>query len=167
MHKLDEVEYRFSCEAFSSSSFGSGKYRHRSDGGETAGVGMSTKKRDWKRIKGFRDPLPRVPVIYRGTYEDANGRVIAECVLVHGKRKFSFWCSQPLEEATSWSKVHGMVVDDRLLPELPHGFEKLRPLRKPDRHVSYQAKQTAFAVLKEVRAKEHFRRTQPSLFPED
>ena len=128
---------------------------------------MTNKKRDWKRIKGFRDPLARVPVIYRGAYEDDAGNVVAECLVVHGKRKFCFWCSQPLQEATVWKKVHGMLVDDRVFPELPRGFEKLRPLRQPGKTVSHQAKRTAFAVLREVRSKEHFRRTHPSLFPED
>ncbi|MBI5457377.1 hypothetical protein HY971_01485 [Candidatus Kaiserbacteria bacterium] len=117
-------------------------------------------------VKGFRDPPPPIPVIYRGTHEDAEGNLVAECLVVHGKRKFCFWCSQPLGEKTAWSEVHGMVVDDRILPELPRGFEKLRPLRKPGKFVSYQAKRAAFAVLREVRSKEHFRRTHPSLFPE-
>lgn len=127
---------------------------------------MTNRKRNWNRIKGFRDPLPRVPVIYRGSYE-SDGKLVTECIVVHEKRKFCFWCTAPLEKETSWRDVHGMLVDDRVWPELPMGFERLRQLRKPGKLVSYQAKRTAFAVLKELRERELFRRAQPSLFPEE
>lgn len=128
---------------------------------------MTKAKRDWGRIKGFRDPLPRVPVIYRGTYLDENDKFVAECLVVHGRRKFCFWCTAPPEKEISWRDVHGMLVDDRVWPELPLGFERLRPLRKPGKVVSHQAKQTAFAVIRELRNKELSRREQPSLFPEN
>lgn len=128
---------------------------------------MTERKRDWSRIKGYRNPLPRVPVIYRGVYDDSNGNLVAECLVVHGRRKFCFWCTAPPEKEMSWRDVHGMLVDDRVWPDLPRGFERLRPLRTPGKLTSHQAKSTAFAVLKELRANELFRREQPSLFPED
>ena len=128
---------------------------------------MTKRKRDWNRVKRSRNRLPRIPVIYRSTYKDAGGNFVAECLIVHEKKKFCFWCTAPPEKEMAWRDVHSMLVDDRLWPELPIGFERFRPLRKPGKLVSHQAKQVAFAVLKELREKLRYETKQLSLFPED
>jgi hypothetical protein len=116
-----------------------------------------SRKRNWKRIKGYRKKSPAMPVL------------IAEpnvCQVFHNKRKFEFWTDLPLDQELTWHSVHGMMVDDRVRPPLPQGFNPMRPLRKPDRQTPHQAKVTAFAVLKDQRERARFLRDHPSLFPD-
>ena len=107
---------------------------------------MTKHKRNWNKIKGYRDPSPAMPVLIAKP---------DECVLVHNGKKLSFRCDLPLDEEPTWESVHGKLIDDRVRPPLPQGFEPLRPLKKPNWRTFYEAKKTAFAVLKQQRKKAH------------
>lgn len=113
------------------------------------------RKRDWSRIKGFRKKQPAMPVFVVDTNI---------CQVVHNKAKFEFWTEQPLDQPLEWEKVHGCRVDDRPIPPLPTGFEKIRPLRTPDKSTPITAKRTAFGVISENRKKALTLRQHPSLF---
>jgi len=111
--------------------------------------------RDWSRIKGFRDKQPPMPVFVIDTNI---------CQVVFNSAKFEFWTEVPLDQPLKWGRVHGCRVDDRPIPPLPVAFEKVRPLRTPDKNTPRIAKKTAYGVILANREKALAKLQQPSLF---
>jgi hypothetical protein len=115
------------------------------------------RSRDWSKVKGYRKSGPYMPLFSIET------NVVQ---VVHNKAKFEFWTEKPVEQPLAFKDVHGCRVDDRVHPPFPQGFDRMRPLRKPDRKTPIEAKQRAFAVLQRQRRSELVSREQPKLFPE-
>lgn len=114
-------------------------------------------KHNWNRIKGYRKSGPQTPVLIQTPNE---------CVIIYERCKFSFVCDLPLDAALTWGSIRGSRVDDRVQPDLPQGFDRLRPLRPPGKGVFAAAKKNAMGVLAKQRADALAAQRQPLLFTE-
>lgn len=113
--------------------------------------------RDWRKIKGFRKKNPQIPVL---------AATPNLCQVFHSGCVFEFWTDKLPNEELTWESVHGAIVDKRVSPPLPLGFNPLHPLKKPDRKALHEAKKVAFAVLKQQRERIRTECNNPLLFPD-